>query len=131
MFVTLVIVELFGSPVMRNVSVRCVSAFSADFSFSTKTVKGAALVFQACTSQFARTTGKAFQKGATYPHSEVGQIMFCMRYNNKVSCPTGTSGHATEHYTNSLPTFRGNFIDEANVIVQHYWTTSGLNTGNA
>ena len=36
------------------------------------TVKGNALVFQACISQLARKSGKAFQKGATCPHAEVG-----------------------------------------------------------
>ena len=39
---------------------------------SVATVKGNALVFQACISQLARKTGKAFQKGATCPHAEVG-----------------------------------------------------------
>ena len=39
---------------------------------SVATVKGSALVFQACISQLARKTGKAFQKGATCPHAEVG-----------------------------------------------------------
>ena len=39
---------------------------------SVATVKGNTLVFQACISQLARKTGKAFQKGATCPHAEVG-----------------------------------------------------------
>ena len=39
---------------------------------SVATVKGNALMFHACICQLARKTGKAFQKGATCPHAEVG-----------------------------------------------------------
>ena len=39
---------------------------------SVATVKGNALVFQACIRQLAQKTGKAFQEGATRPHAEVG-----------------------------------------------------------
>ena len=39
---------------------------------SVATVKGSGFVFQACICRLARKTGKAFQKGATCSHAEVG-----------------------------------------------------------
>ena len=39
---------------------------------SLATVKGNALVFHARTCRSAKMTGKAFQKGASWPHAEVG-----------------------------------------------------------
>ena len=39
---------------------------------SVATVKGNALAFQSCIAQMARKKGKAFKKGAAFPHAEVG-----------------------------------------------------------
>ena len=50
-----------------------ISAFGRNLKteISVATVKGNALVFQSCICQMARNAGKAFQKGATCPHTEV------------------------------------------------------------
>ena len=68
---------------------------------SVTTVKGNTLVFQACISQLARKTGKAFHKGATCPHAEVGWSLLRILRNTMAETLICASGHVTEitHHT--------------------------------
>ena len=79
------------------------------------TVKGSAFMLQSCICQFARKTGKAFQKGAACPQAEVGEILLRIRYNTKAYCHVRDSGHVTDRHITSHhhyrilwePVFRG------------------------
>ena len=51
---------------------------------------------QAYISQLARKTGKAFQKGATCPHAEVGWPLLRILSNTMAESLISASGHVTE-----------------------------------
>ena len=66
---------------------------------SVATVKGNALVFQACISQLARKTGEAFRKGETCPHAEVGKSLLRIIWNTMAERHISASRHVNEIIT--------------------------------
>ena len=54
-------------------------------------------MFQACICKMSAKTGRAFKKGAAFPHAEVGQIQLRIRrYNAQQYCHVRASGHVAD-----------------------------------